>query len=63
MIRHRNEQLTDVSTKYRSEMEQQQQTYLDQIRSCRDEIQKLKAELRNERERSRRLQELLRGGP
>ena len=63
MIRHRNEQLTDVSTKYRSDMEQQQQTYLDQIRSCRDEIQKLKVELRNERERSRRLQELLRGGP
>ncbi|MCZ6459850.1 MAG: hypothetical protein O6766_10865, partial [Gammaproteobacteria bacterium] len=63
MIRHRNEQLTDVSTKYRSDMEQQQQTYLDQIRSCRDEIQKLKVELRNERERSRRLQQLLRGGP
>ena len=63
MVRHRNEQLTDVSTKYRSDMEQQQQTYLDQIRSCRDEIQKLKVELRNERERSRRLQQLLRGGP
>ena len=63
MIRHRNEQLVDVSSKYRSEMAQQQQTYLDQIHSCRDEIQKLKTDLRNERERCRRLQELLRGGP
>jgi hypothetical protein len=37
--------------------------YLDQIRNCKDEIQKLKSALRNEQERSRRLQQLLRGEP
>ncbi|MFU8816102.1 MAG: hypothetical protein ACNA7W_12205 [Pseudomonadales bacterium] len=45
----------------RSELERQQQNYLEQINSCRDEIQKLKAALRHEQERNRRLQQLLRG--
>lgn len=63
LIRQNSDHLTKVSTKYRSDLEAQQQTYLDQIRSCRDEIQKLKVDLRNEQQRSRRLQELLRGEP
>ena len=63
LIRQHNEQLTRVSDRYRSDLERQQQVYLEQIRSCRDEIQRLKAALRNEEERSRRLQQLLRGEP
>ena len=63
LIRQHNEQLTRVSVKYREDLESQQQLYLDQIRSCRDEIQRLKAALRNEEQRSRRLQQLLRGDP
>jgi hypothetical protein len=45
----------------RAEMQRQQQGYLEQINACRDEIQKLKAALRYEQERNRRLQQLLRG--
>lgn len=45
----------------RDEMQRQQQGYLEQIKACRDEIQKLKSALRHERERNRRLQQLLRG--
>lgn len=46
---------------FREEMQRQQQGYLEQIKACRDEIQKLKSALRHERERNRRLQQLLRG--
>jgi hypothetical protein len=42
-------------------MERQQQGYLEQIKNCREEIQKLKSALRHEQERNRRLQQLLRG--
>lgn len=63
LIRQHSEQLTKVSDRYRGDLERQQQVYLEQIRSCRDEIQKLKSSLRNEQERSRRLQQLLRGEP
>ena len=63
LIRQYNDRVTQVSDKYRTEMQVQQQGYLDQIRSCREEIQELKAALRNEQQRSRRLQELLRGEP
>jgi hypothetical protein len=63
LITQHNVQLTEVGQKYRSDLQQQQRAYLDQIRDCRDEIQKLKATLRHEQERSRRLQELLRGEP
>ena len=45
----------------RAEMERQQQSYLEQIARCRDEIQTLKSALRQELERNRRLQQLLRG--
>jgi uncharacterized protein YifE (UPF0438 family) len=50
-----------LTRKHRQDIEQQQQTYLDQIRGCRDEIQRLKALLRHEQNRNRRLQQLLRG--
>lgn len=55
------EQVGQVAEQFRTEMQRQQQSYLEQIKSCRDEIQKLKASLRHERERNRRLQQLLRG--
>ncbi len=63
LIRQHNERLSEVSDKYRSELADQQQGYLEQINSCRDEIQELKSELRHEQQRSRRLQALLRGDP
>ncbi len=63
LIRQHNERLSEVSSKYREEMAEQQQTYLTQIRSCREEIQALKSELRQEQQKSRRLQALLRGDP
>ena len=63
LIRQHNERLSEVSRKYRSEIEEQQLGYLNQIKTCRREIQELKAELRNEQQRSRRLQALLRGDP
>ena len=63
LIRQHNDRLVEVSEKYRSELADQQQGYLDQIRSCRDEIRELKAALRHEQQKSRRLQALLRGEP
>jgi len=63
LIRQHNERLSEVSSKYRVELAEQQQLYLSQIKSCRDEIQALKSELRNEQQKSRRLQALLRGDP
>ncbi len=63
VIRQHNERLTQVSDRYRNDLAQQQQGYLEQIKSCREEIRQLKAALRNEQERSRRLQSLLRGEP
>ncbi len=61
LIRNHSQQLETTTRKYRSDLEQQQQIYLDQIRSCRDEIQRLKGLLRHEQSRNRRLQQLLRG--
>ena len=63
LIRQHKDQLSKVSDRYRGDLERQQQVYLDQIRGCRDEIQKLKSALRNEQQRSRHLQRLLRGEP
>ena len=59
--RQHREQVGQVAARFRQEMERQQQGYLEQIKSCREEIQKLKSALRNEKQRSRRLQQLLRG--
>ena len=61
IISQHTQQVTEARLRYRADLEQQQRAYLDQIRDCRDEIQQLKVALRNEQERSRRLQELLRG--
>jgi hypothetical protein len=47
--------------RHRVELEQQQQIYLDQIRTTRDEVQRLRTLLSHERTRSQRLQRLLRG--
>lgn len=55
------EQVGQVAAQFRTEMERQQQSYLEQIKACRMEIQKLKSTLRQEQERNRRLQQLLRG--
>lgn len=63
LIRQHNEQMTRVSERYRGDLERQQQMYLDQIRNCRNEIQRLKSALRQEQDRSRRLQQLLRREP
>ncbi len=59
--RQHREQMGQVADRFRDEMHRQQQSYLEQIRTCREEIQKLKAALRHEKERNRRLQQLLRG--
>jgi hypothetical protein len=61
LIQQHNQNLDSVARKYRADLEQQQQIYLDQIRGCRDEIQRLKGLLRHEQNRNRRLQQLLRG--
>jgi len=61
LIQQHNNSVDSLTRKYRVDLEQQQQIYLDQIRGCRDEIQRLKALLRHEQNRNRRLQQLLRG--
>ena len=61
LIQQQNSNVDSLTRKYRLDLEQQQQIYLDQIRGCRDEIQRLKALLRHEQNRNRRLQQLLRG--
>jgi len=63
LIRQNNDRVAQVSDRYRANLEQQQQGYLDQIKNCRDEIQKLKSALRTEQQHNRRLQSLLRGDP
>lgn len=63
LIRQHNERLSEVSDKYRSELSDQQQGYLEQIKSFREQLQELRSELRHEQQRSRRLQALLRGDP
>lgn len=55
------ESIGRMAEQFRAEMTRQQQGYLDQIKSCREEIQQLKATLRHEQQRNRRLQQLLRG--
>ncbi|MCZ6712190.1 MAG: hypothetical protein O7B25_17635, partial [Gammaproteobacteria bacterium] len=62
LIAQHNQQLSEVGQRYRADLQQQQRGYLDQIRDCRDEMQKLKATLRNEQERSRRRHEFVGGG-
>ena len=61
LIQSHNEQLQQVAAQFRRELQIQQQAYLDQLRGAREEIQKLRTALNQERGRTRRLQELLRG--
>ena len=60
-MRQHNDQLLDAKQRFRDDLLQQQQNYLDQIRGLKDELHKLKANLRHEQDRNRRLQELMRG--
>jgi hypothetical protein len=59
--RQHREQVGEVAEQFRGEMHRQQQGYLQQIKASRDEIQRLKSQLRHEQDRNRRLQQLLRG--
>lgn len=63
LVQQQSVQLSEASQKHRSDLEEQQRTFQDQLREYRDEIHKLKAALRREQERNRRLQSLLRGDP
>lgn len=61
LIRQHKTQVEKLSTKHRSDLANQQQEYLNQVRKNKDDLQHLKAELRMEQQRSLRLQQLLRG--
>ena len=61
VLRAHAEQLQDAKAQYRTDLEAQQQAYLDQLRTARDEIHDLKVALRQEQGRNRRLQQMLRG--
>ncbi|MEM7078179.1 MAG: hypothetical protein AAF513_06065 [Pseudomonadota bacterium] len=61
LIRLHSDQIEQAQQRYRSELEQQQQTYLQQVRAAREEVQTLKVALRQEQDRNRRLQQMLRG--
>jgi hypothetical protein len=61
LLEQHKRHIEQLTRKHRLELEQQQQIYLDQIRSTRDEMQRLKSALRHEQSRSQRLQQLLRG--
>lgn len=63
MIRLHADQLAQAKLHYRNEVEQQQSTYLAQIREAREEVRELKVALRQEQSRNRRLQQMLRGDP
>ena len=61
VLRAHAEQLQDAKAQYRTDLEAQQQAYLDQLRTARDEIHDLKVALRQEQGRNQRLQQMLRG--
>jgi hypothetical protein len=61
LIRLHAEQLDQAKAKHRQDLEDQQLSYLDQLRTCREEIHELKVALRQEQGRNRRLQQMLRG--
>lgn len=60
-MRQHNDQLLDAKQRFRDDLQQQQQNYLDQIHGLKNDLQELKVALRHEQDRNRRLQELLRG--
>ncbi|MEM6709787.1 MAG: hypothetical protein AAF648_13480 [Pseudomonadota bacterium] len=61
LINSHNEQLKQVAMQFRRELAQQQQGFGEQLRGAREEVQRLRHALRAEKNRNRRLQELLRG--
>ena len=63
LLRQHNERLAEMRMKHRTELAEQQQSYLEQIKACREEIRELRAALRHEQQHARRLQALLRGEP
>lgn len=63
MIRLHSDQLAQAKQPFRTEIEDQQGSYLNQIREVRDEVQDLKVALRQEQSSNRRLQQMLRGEP
>ena len=63
IIRLHSEQLAQAKQRFRTEIEDQQGSYLKTLRDVRDEVQDLKVALRQEQSRNRRLQQMLRGKP
>ncbi len=63
LIRLHSEQLAAAKERYRNEVENNQSTYLDQLKTYRSQIHDLKVALRQEQSRNRRLQAMLRGDP
>ncbi|MBV1906289.1 MAG: hypothetical protein KUG75_09455 [Pseudomonadales bacterium] len=63
LIKQHKSQLEQLKTKFRVELERQQNQYLEQIKKTKDEQQQLKVALRMEQQRSLRLQQILRGEP
>ncbi|MDA1075631.1 MAG: hypothetical protein O3A63_12855 [Proteobacteria bacterium] len=60
LVMQHKKQFALAKKKFRSEMEKQQQNYLERMRELRDEIQRLKAAVRTEQESNRALQEMMR---
>lgn len=61
LIGQHNQQLQQLATRFEYELAQQQQGHADALRMQHEELQKLRSALRQEKNRSRRLQQLLRG--
>lgn len=61
VIRLHTQQLAETQQKYREDLAEHQQVYLDQIRDCKEEIHELKVALRREQSHNQRLQQMLRG--
>ncbi len=61
VILHHKKQVEALRQRFRLDLEQQQQIYLDQINRVHEELSHLKRELREEQARNQMLQRLLRG--
>ena len=62
VIRLHTQQLEEAQVRHRSDLAAHQMIYLDQIRSCKEEIHQLKVALRQQQSHNQRLQQMLRGG-
>jgi hypothetical protein len=61
VIRLHTQQLEEAQIRHRSDLAAHQMIYLDQIRSCKEEIHQLKVTLRQQQSHNQRLQQMLRG--